>query len=246
MGALDKVLGENWKEPDREEQYDNLIPQEQYTEQQNQEKPQNYDKKNQNHDKNNNNKQKSNKISPNLKSPNNKNDNKQNKTKDNQDKTHKTLTGAMNKLKQNEQKIDNQNGKKNNKGELKQDKLNQDKPKTIKKKKDKTNNPDKVYKTRTGGTLNIVRQKQQETETDEEESEIHTEEIEDLEENTNLIDFEDLDKYNPTKDKSGIVFELYHPLKKLHFLMTFWKQSTENKGSTLGALEVNQAFIQTL
>ena len=82
--------------------------------------------------------------------------------------------------------------------------------------------------------------------TDEEESEIHTEEIEDLEENTNLIDFEDLDKYNPTMDKSGIIFELYHPLKKLHFLMTFWKQNTENKGSTLGALEVNQAFIQTL
>ena len=36
-------------------------------------------------------------------------------------------------------------------------------------------------------------------------------------------------KYNPTEDLNGISLELFHPIKRLHFMFTFWRKPPENE-----------------
>ena len=45
-------------------------------------------------------------------------------------------------------------------------------------------------------------------------------------------------KFNLTSSREGVSLELFDPRKKLHYLMTFWKDSKSSGNSAMDAIEV--------
>ena len=73
------------------------------------------------------------------------------------------------------------------------------------------------------------------------------EKIKSFQQSTNFIEIcGHLKKYNLTSSQEGVSLELFDPRKKLHYLMTFWKNSkSSTSNSAIDAIKVIKHTIMS-